>query len=639
VDAFQTALAKALRAAARSRGPTQTTPSKIAWIFVHADQLTDEVGPIAAWAASSASREGSHGVPQPGAKHIAARQQAATQLGLILIESDEWLRRRPYHRQKLATILLNQRSFALESAQRGLFVRYEPTMLSIGDALRRCAAEISPNAPILMMEAAEREVRAELAPLVAEGRLRIVPNELWLTEPADFAASSESADGELAGDEPAGSRVVRMDRFYRVVRQRTGILMERGKPVGGRYSFDGENRERWDGTPEAPRPPRFRRTPLRDEVEHEILTRFSAHPGKLDLGAIPATRSEVDRFWRWAVESCLPSFGPYEDAMSVQSRGLFHTRITPILNIGRLRPRRVLDDALAAEIPIASKEGFVRQILGWREFVRHVHRETDGFRLLVEPNGAGSIEKPGDGGFERWSGTPWKSASPPAGVDGGATPNALDATTPLPPAWWGRQSGLACLDRVVADVWAEGWSHHITRLMILSNIATLLGVSPRELTDWFWVAYADAYDWVVEPNVLGMGTYGVGDLMTTKPYVSGSAYIRSMSDYCQECVFDPEVDCPITNLYWDFLRRNDAALADNQRMRLPLASARKRSAEAASRDRQVFVHVRDVLVRGERLTAQGVRQVAGLPPVGSAGTTASPPKRSPAAPRTSSLFP
>ncbi len=574
-------------------------------------------------------------------------------LALLFLESDEWLRRRPYHRQKLATILLNQRAFAIECAQRGFLVRYESTTSSIAAALERCIAEISPCAPLLMMEAAEREVRAEIAPMIASGRMRVLPNELWLTTEADFAAShtadedvgAESAstdeDDAASASRQAARPTFRMDRFYRVVRQRTGILMERGKPIGGRYSFDGENRQRWEGTPEPPRPTRFRRTPLRDELEHEILTRFSAHPGKLDLGAIPVTRSEVDRFWRWALEECLPTFGPYEDAMSVASRGLFHTRITPILNIGRLRPKRVLDDALAADIPIASKEGFVRQVIGWREFVRHVHRETDGFRTLGSP----SIAAPGDGGFARWSGAPWKRGAAPAGVDGGAAPNALEASTPLPPAYWGRQSGLACLDRVVADVWSEGWSHHITRLMILSNIATLLGVSPRELTDWFWVAYADAYDWVVEPNVLGMGTYGVGDLMTTKPYVSGSAYIRSMSDFCPECVFDPEVDCPITNLYWDFLRRSDGALADNQRMKLPLASARKRSKEAATRDHQVFVHVRDVLIRGERLTAQGVRQVAGLPPVGSqsqqpkAEPRPSGAARSPAATRTSSLFP
>ncbi len=632
MDAFRSVLTKASRSGSRGRtreGSRVPGVPAVSWVFVHADQLTDEVGPLA--------------------------QQDPATLGVILIESDEWLRRRPYHRQKLATLLLNQRAFAIECAQRGMLVRYESTPQPVVEALRRLADELSPRSPLLMMEAAEREMRAELDPLVRSGRVRVVPNALWLTTPDDFAASLGGSDDDASDADGRGDRSVRptyrMDRFYRVVRQRSGILMERGKPVGGRYSFDGENRERWDGTPEAPRPPRYRRTPLRDELEHEILTRFSAHPGKLDLGAIPVTRSEVDRSWRWALEACLPTFGPYEDAMSVQSRGLFHTRITPVLNIGRLRPKRVLDDAIAADIPLASKEGFVRQLIGWREFVRHVHRETDGFRALGGDLGGDPVTTVGDGGFARWSGSPWKRVTPPAGVDGGAAPNALDATTPLPPAYWGRQSGLACLDRVVADVWAEGWSHHITRLMILSNIATLLGVSPRELTDWFWVAYADAYDWVVEPNVLGMGTYGVGDLVTTKPYVSGSAYIRSMSDFCPECVFDPEVDCPITNLYWEFLRRSDAALADNQRMKLPLASARKRSKESVARDQQVFIHVRDVLIRGERLTAQGVRQVAGLPPVGTAQAkardAASGPRlepksaggRAPAATRTSSLFP
>ena len=153
---------------------------------------------------------------------------------------------------------------------------------------------------------------------------------------------------------------------------------------------------------------------------------------------------------------------------------------------------------------------------------------------------------------------------------------ALGCDTPLPPAYWGEQSGLACLDTVVSDVWAEGYSHHITRLMILSNLATLLDVRPRELTDWFWVAYTDAYDWVVEPNVLGMGTYALGGLMTTKPYVSGAAYINRMSDYCGLCAFNPKTDCPFASLYWAFLARHEAVLKSNPRLRMPMASLGKR---------------------------------------------------------------
>jgi deoxyribodipyrimidine photolyase-related protein len=179
-----------------------------------------------------------------------------------------------------------------------------------------------------------------------------------------------------------------------------------------------------------------------------------------------------------------------------------------------------------------------------------VHRATDGFRELPE--------------------------------------GPLATGEPLPDAWWTASSGLHCLDRVVSDVWREGYSHHITRLMVLSNLALLLDVDPRALTDWFWVAYTDAYDWVVEPNVLGMGTFAAGDLMTTKPYVSGSAYLDRMGDYCRDCAFDPKGNCPVTPMYWAFLQRHRSRLEGNRRMSLPLASAAKRKEALQERDRAVF---------------------------------------------------
>jgi deoxyribodipyrimidine photolyase-related protein len=183
-----------------------------------------------------------------------------------------------------------------------------------------------------------------------------------------------------------------------------------------------------------------------------------------------------------------------------------------------------------------------------------------------------------------------------------ARPSWLGADRPLPEVFWGSApSGLHCLDTVVHDVWDEAYGHHITRLMVLSNLATLLDVSPRELTDWFWVAYADAFDWVVEPNVLGMGTYAAGPLMTTKPYVSGAAYLAKMSDYCQSCAFDPKTTCPVTRLYWAFLARHEARLP-GPRMAMPLVSVRKRSAAERAADAEEFHRVSRALTEGERLT-------------------------------------
>jgi deoxyribodipyrimidine photolyase-related protein len=284
--------------------------------------------------------------------------------------------------------------------------------------------------------------------------------------------------------------------------------------------------------------------------------------------------------------------------MSRTSHGLFHTRISGLLNIHRLLPHRVVADVAAMDIPLASKEGFIRQVMGWREFVHRVHEHSDGFRELpgLQPEVA---KAPGDGGWSRWSGSAWDASKGCPGLDGGSCVSALDAHRPLPPGFWpDRSTGLECLDHVVDGVWSHGWSHHIPRLMVLCNIATLLGVSPRELTDWFWVAYVDAFDWVVEPNVLAMGTFAVGALMTTKPYVSGAAYIHRMSDFCAACAFDPKKNCPITQLYWAFLDRNRDHFADNPRMRLVLSSLARRTRQQVEADRNVVEWAVSVLEDG-----------------------------------------
>ena len=530
------------------------------WVLVLPDQLNLGIGPVS--------------------------QADPRSAGIVLIESGEWLSRRPYHRQRLAWIMLSQRMFAVEAADRGFTIRYERSDAPMSEMIERITRE---TGPLEVMEPAEREVRSELATLRARGLLVETPHAGFLTTQADLARA-RAADGW------------RMDRFYQAVRQRTGVLMDRGKPVGGKYSFDAENRKRWDGTPPAPTPPVFAGSLIREEVTEEIERRFGAHPGRLDVDAIPASSAEIERFWHWAKRHCLPHFGPFEDAMSRRSRGVFHTRVSPLMNLHRLLPARVIAEVAELELPIASKEGFIRQVLGWREFVYQVHRATDGFRADADAEER-PAPSPGDAGYARWSGSPWRPLAPaPPGIDGGARPNRMRSDLGLPPAWWGRESGLACLDHVVADVWDEGWSHHITRLMVLANIGSLVGVSPRELCDWFWVAYVDAWDWVVEPNVLAMGSYAYPG-MTTKPYVSGSAYIDRMGDSCATCRFSPGKDCPLTALYWAFLARNEPRLCDNPRMKLPIASMRARPEATKQGDLAVFAAVREALGRGAALPA------------------------------------
>ena len=534
------------------------------WLFVPYDQLSDGIGPL--------SMEDPRG------------------LGIVLVENSWKAARRPYHKQKLALILANLRHFALEQAERGVAVRHVVTSGPYYEALEPLIEELG---PMRAMVAAERELRVDLQRLVDRGALELIPHQGWLTSTGQFAASVKKG------------RPWRMDAFYRFVRRDTGILMRNNKPEGGKFSFDAGNRLPWKGKPAPPDPPTFPRDPVKEEVVTLIQREFAHHPGHLDLDALPATQADAEKLWAWAKRECLPHFGPYEDAMSLKSKGLFHARISALMNIHRLLPVRALSDALGMDIPLASKEGFTRQILGWREFVNHVHLATDGFRNLPT-NPPPIYPSPGDGGYDLWSGKSWKSKEAPKNLDGGAAPSALGGETPLPPAYWGERSGLACLDHVISTVWEDGYSHHITRLMILSNLATLLDVQPRELTDWFWIAYTDAYDWVVEPNVLGMGTFALGEMMITKPYVSGAAYINRMSDYCSVCAFSPKTNCPITPLYWAFLARHRETLKDNPRLRMPYASLRKRSKGQRGKDQAAFQMLRDALMAAEPVTPKDI---------------------------------
>lgn len=519
------------------------------------DQLTDALGPLS---------------------RIPARE-----LGIVLVESPYKAGLRPYHKQKLALVLANGRHFALEQARRGVAVEYVVAQGPYRDALSEV---VSRRGALTMMEAAERELRVDIAPLVERGSIEVVPHEGWLTTQDDF-------DPKRAGPP------WRMDPFYRRVRKRLGILLDdEGKPLGGKWSHDASNRRAWPGTPPAPTLPSFEPDPITREVGDLITRVFARHPGNLELQYLPATREDARTHWDWALRTCMDNFGPFEDAMSQLSRTLFHTRISGLLNLHRLVPANVIKDVLAIDIPLSSKEGFVRQVIGWREYVRHVHQNTDGLRDFGPHASA-----PGDGGYARWAQEPWQNDPPQA--DGGSCSSWLGTNEPLPPAFWGAPSAMSCLDNVVRDVWDEGYSHHITRLMVLSNIATLLDVSPRELTDWFWAAYTDAYDWVVEPNVLGMGTFALGPVMTTKPYVCGSAYIAKMSDYCRGCAFDPKTTCPITRLYWAFLERHHDRLRGNHRLSLVMGSVRKRSAQEKRRDAATFESVRAALRDGDPVPA------------------------------------
>ena len=496
-------------------------------------------------------------------------EQRLGTVGLIFIESEMKGRSRPYHKQKLALLLSNQRHFSLEAQAEGYAVQY---IVTKGDYAGVIQALAEPESPIHSIEAAEYSTRMELKPLIDSGHLVAHPHCGWLT-PRDWFV-------EAVGTTPP----FRMERFYRKVRTSTGWLMTDGQPIGGKYSFDEENRKPWKGEPAAPSVPVFECDEIDFEVKELIDRVFHDHPGSIDFTQIPTTAEDIDRMLAFA-RGCLRHFGTYEDAMSTDSRGLFHTRLASLLNLHRVMPQTAIDLALESDAQLNNIEGFVRQLI-WREYVHHIHVVTDGFRTL-EINRSMSRRDAN-----------WHETAP---LDFEAHPNHLEQTYPLPQAFWGKKSGLACLDESVNSVMDEGWTHHIPRLMVLSNIAHLLDVHPRELTDWFHVAFIDAYDWVVEPNVLGMGTFALGSAMMTKPYVAGSAYINRMSNHCKSCEFHPKKTCPIGRLYWAYLDRHSPAFSGNHRLSMAMRNVAKRSEEMKRVDHQTFLRVQQALASGHTL--------------------------------------
>jgi deoxyribodipyrimidine photolyase-related protein len=554
--------------------PTSAEAKTRRWIYVPYDRLHDGVGPLAETQPEDAI--------------------------LVFMESVAKGTRRPYHKKKLALVLSAMRHFALEQAQRGCRVVYGQSAASFADGLMELQAKWGWD-ELVVNRPAERELRVELEGARAAGlRLREVEDTAWLSTTGDF----EGVFGKIdVRDRKAGQRQYLMDRFYRAMRLKSGLLMRGGKPVGGKFSFDAENRKPYRGEVPVPRRPTFPPDAITREVMQMVEQRHPDHFGSLAGFDLAVTRADAEASWAFALHHLLPHFGPFEDAMSTAEPDLFHSMTSPQLNLTLLRPidlvRDVAEASEAGTIPLASAEGFIRQVLGWREFMRHIHVATDGFRSLQPLHHSGTLtlqrgvscDPEGEGALapETWL---------------GAEPNFLAAHRKLPPVYWGTPSGMACMDTVVSGVVANGWSHHITRLMVLSNLATLCGFSPRQLTDWFWFAYVDAYDWVVEPNVLGMATFADGGLTATKPYVSGAAYINRMSDFCGKCSLDPKKSlgpgsCPFTAMYWSFLERNEAKLSPLNRMAMPLTTMRKKSAAERAALRERASQAVEALERGE----------------------------------------
>lgn len=458
---------------------------------------------------------------------------------VLMIEARSFAERLPYHPHKLTLVFSAMRHFrdALEASGRRIEYR---TVETFAEGLDEHLSAY-PTDVLTVMRPSSYGAAGTLRDLVeAKGRtLRIVDNPLFL-------CSSTMFDNWRDGREPP----YRQEGFYRFMRRETGYLMNGDDPVGGTWNYDEQNREVPDEGHDPPEPPRFEPDELTRSVREWVQTDFDGGYDDRPSGGSwadpvdfrwPVTRAQALVALEAFVENRLAMFGPYQDAMVAGEWAMNHSLLAPALNLGLLHPAEVIETAIEAarddpEIPLNSLEGFVRQILGWREFMRHVYRTT--MPELTEAN-------------------------------------QLDATEDLPAFYWTGQTGMACLADTIDSVRRRGYSHHIQRLMILSNFALLYGVEPSQLNRWFQAAYVDAFHWVTTPNVVEMGSYAAG-VFASKPYAASANYLDRMSDYCGGCRYDPhettgESACPFNALYWTFLDHHEDRLRGEGRMGLVYA--------------------------------------------------------------------
>jgi deoxyribodipyrimidine photolyase-related protein len=435
----------------------------------------------------------------------------------------------PHHKQKLVLVFAAMRHFAETLRAEGWTVDYrrldDPANLGGLSAELKAAVLRHGAERVLATRAAEHRV---LALQEEWGAATGVPVSLLADD--RFLVSQEAFR-----DWASGRKRLRMEDFYRWQRAETGILMAGDVPVGGQWNFDKENRKALPKGVVVPEAPVFAPDGVTREVISMVEGRFPDNFGSLALFNWPVTRGQALKALGRFLDERLVRFGDYQDALVDGEATLFHSLLSTSINLGLLGPRECIDAAVAAlelGAPLNAVEGFVRQILGWREYVRGIY-------LLEGPD------------YVRR--------------------NALAAMRPLPAIYWRGGSGMRCFDSAFDQTRDLAYAHHIQRLMVLGNFALLAGVDPFELHEWFLVVYADAYEWVEAPNVIGMSQFADGGLLGSKPYAAGGAYINRMGNHCAKCRYSLKVKsgpdaCPFSYLYWDFLARHEATLSSNQRM-------------------------------------------------------------------------
>ncbi len=477
----------------------------------------------------------------------------------------------PSHKVRTAFFLTSMRHFAEELRSRKFRLEYRKLDAaensgSLSAELTKAIQRFKPKR-IVMMEPGEYRVQQDMQAVAQKTGI-----ELEIRPDLSFFCSREEF-AEWAKDR----KQLRMELFYREMRKKSGVLMERGgmerkeKPTGGEWNYDAENRKNFGKSG----PPSLLAAPQTfppDEITRQVLSlveqRFPNNPGSLKHFDFPVTARDAEKALKDFITYRLPHFGDFQDAMWTDEPYLFHSRISALMNVKLLDPRKVLiaiqDAYHRGEAPLAAVEGYIRQILGWREYIRGVY----------------------------WLHMPQYLED-----------NALDANEDLPDLYWTGETDMNCLRQAVGQTIEYGYAHHIQRLMVTGLFSLLFGVKPIEIHKWYLAIYWDAVEWVELPNVLGMSQYADGGLMASKPYAATGKYIQRMSNYCSGCRYKPaesvgDKACPFTTLYWDFLLRHEKTLASNQRMSLQVRNLQSISASKKQEIRTQANRFRDALPKG-----------------------------------------
>jgi deoxyribodipyrimidine photolyase-related protein len=435
-----------------------------------------------------------------------------------------------HHKKKIAFIFSAMRHFAAELEARGFTVHYtrinDPKNAgSFRAEAERAIKKIQPET-LCLTAASEYRVLTEIESWQDTFKIpvEILPDDRFLSTPQDFAQWAE------------GRKQFRMEFFYREMRRRYAVLMDDDQPEGGKWNYDHDNRKTPPKGTQIPEPARYPPDAITNEALEDVAREFPDHFGDLQPFHYAVTHTDAQKILTHFIDERLPNFGDYQDAMLQDEPWMYHSHIAHYLNCGLLLPLECIQAAEQAyqsgNAPLNAVEGFIRQILGWREYVRGIY-------WLKMPD--------------------YENA------------NFLEADRSLPPLYWGAPTRMNCLGQCVRETRENAYAHHIQRLMVLGNFALLAGLNPKEVNDWFHVVYADAYQWVELPNVSGMSLFADGGLLASKPYSSSGAYINKMSNYCRSCSYSVTTKagpkaCPFNYLYWNFLQRNRERLKGNQRL-------------------------------------------------------------------------